>query len=165
MMNTPIQRQIIDNLQGLYASELKEVLNFIVFLHYRQRLTQTPEMNPLTNQNESALGSITGQLAVTDDNQYVIYPTLGASEVHCQVDDTQLIKTLASAIGQYITVTGQLTYLANHQHPSQVEVHEIAIHPDKNELPTLSSFASIAPDATGHLPTLEFIQNLRNEWQ
>jgi hypothetical protein len=165
MMNTPIQGEIINTLQGLYTFELKEVLNFVVFLHYRQTLTQTPEINPSKNQNESALASISGQLAVTDDNQYVILETLGASEVHCQVDDTQLIKSLACAIGQYITVTGQLTYLANHQHPSQVEVYEIAIHPDKNELPTLSSFASIAPDATGHLPTLEFIQNLRNEWQ
>jgi hypothetical protein len=146
-MDTQIQHQIINNLQGLYSYELKEVLNFVVFLHYRQGLTQTPKVNKLKRQNECALGSISGMLGVSDDNRYVIYPTLGASEVHCQVDEVQLIKTLDLAVGQYITVTGKLTYLANHHHPSQVEVHEIEIHPDKNELPTLSSFAGIASDA------------------
>jgi hypothetical protein len=164
-MDTQIQRQIINNLQGLYSYELKEVLNFVVFLHYRQTLTQTPEINKLKKQNEYALGSISGKLGVTDDNRYAIYPTIGASEVHCQVDETQLIKTLNSAVGQYITVTGKLTYLANHNHPSQVEVHEIKIHPDKKALPTLGSFGGIAPDATGNVSTNEFIQNLRNEWR
>ncbi|RKZ42520.1 MAG: hypothetical protein DRQ49_01550 [Gammaproteobacteria bacterium] len=164
-MDTQIQRQIINNLQGLYSYELKEVLNFVVFLHYRQTLTQTPKINKLKKQNEYALGSISGRLGVSDDNRYVIYPTLGATEVHCQVDETQLIKTLDLAVGQYITVTGKLTYLANHHHPEQVEVHEIEIHPDKKELPTLGSFAGIAPDATGNASTNKFIQNIRNEWR
>jgi len=52
-----------------------------VFLPYRQTLIQTPEINPLKNKKESAFGSISEQLGVTNDNQYVIHPTLGASEV------------------------------------------------------------------------------------
>jgi hypothetical protein len=131
-MDTQIQHQIINNLQGLYSYELKEILNFVVFLHYRQKLTQTPEINLLKEQKECAFGSISGTLGEIDDNRYVIYPTLGASEVHCQVFDTKLIKTMASAVGKYITVTGKLAYFAHH-HPSQIEVHEIEIHPDKNE--------------------------------
>jgi len=163
MMDTQIQRQIINNLPGLYSYELKEVLNFVVFLHYRQKLTQPPEINQLTEPKEYAYGSISGMLSVNDDNQYVIYPTLGASYVHCQVDEIKLIKIMAPAVDKYVTVTGKLTYFAHH--PSQIEVHEIEIHPDKNELPTLSSFAGIAPDATGNLSTNEFIQNLRNDWR
>jgi len=165
MMDTQIQRQIINNLQGLYSYELKEVLNFVVFLHYRQKLTQPPENQSVKKeQKEYAYGSISGMLWVIDDNQYVIYPTLGASEVHCQIEEIKLRKIMTSAVGKYVTVTGKLTYLAHH-HPSQIEVHEIEIHPDKNELPTLSSFAGIAPDATGNLSTNEFIQNLRNDWR
>jgi hypothetical protein len=136
-MDVQIQRQIMNNLQGLYSQELKEVLNFVVFLHYRHKLTPMPKIDEVKKQNESAFGSVSGTLGVTDDNRYVIYPTLGASEVHCHVDETQLIKTMAQAVGKYITVTGQLTYFANHHHPSQVEVHEIEIHPPTNELPTL----------------------------
>ena len=35
-MNAQIQQQIIDNLKTLHSFQLKEVLNFVVFLHDKQ---------------------------------------------------------------------------------------------------------------------------------
>lgn len=35
-MTAQIQQQIIDNLQTLHSFQLKEVLNFVVFLHDKQ---------------------------------------------------------------------------------------------------------------------------------
>ncbi len=35
-MNAQIQQQIIDHLQTLHSFQLKEVLNFVVFLHDKQ---------------------------------------------------------------------------------------------------------------------------------
>ncbi len=121
-----------------------------------------PEINLLKEEKECAFGSVSGMLEVVDDNRYVIYPTLGVSEVRCQVDEIRFIKVMVPAVGKYVTVTGKLIYFADH--PSQVDVHEIEIHPDKDELPTLSSFAGIAPDATGNISTDKFIQNLGNDW-
>jgi hypothetical protein len=64
-MDTQIQHQIINNLQGLYSYELKEILNFVVFLHYRQKLTQTPEINLLKEQiAPDATGNISTSVKV-----------------------------------------------------------------------------------------------------
>ncbi|MDQ2731802.1 MAG: hypothetical protein M3Y56_09105 [Armatimonadota bacterium] len=94
---------------------------------------------------------------------FTIYPTWGGPKLRCVIPD-ELRKKSVEAVDRYVTAQGLLKYKQMYEHPYEMDVHDIDIHPDEADLPTLFDLQGIAPGATGDLSSEEFVRQLRSKW-
>ena len=113
-------------------------------------------------------GAINGMLEALNihdnRNACVIYPEIGAKKINGFFSSSDFQKIL-EAVGKNVTVFGQIAYKERENFPYEIKIEDIEVLPDEDQLPTLSSFIGVAPNATGDLSTQEFIRNIRNEWK
>jgi hypothetical protein len=110
-------------------------------------------------------GSIAGKLEVINIhnkiNRFHIFPSVGPVKVICHFPD-QMLHQAIKAVGHYVSVTGQTKIRRGDFFPHEIEVFSMETYPDEEELPTLSSLRGIAPDATGGMDSVAFINAIRN---
>jgi len=119
------------------------------------------------SEEEVCHGSVEGLLEAInihdEKNTFNIYPLVGASRVLCHFP-SHLHDDAINAVDRKISVTGLLTYRRGEAFPSSVEVSSIEIYPVEDDLPAFDDLFGIAPNATGHLSSEDFIRDLRNNW-
>ncbi len=113
-----------------------------------------------------AFGSVSGMLEAVNihTKQYIftLYQP-GNPKISCYFRP-ELLGKVAQAMGQYVTVTGELSYRGLDYFPSKIKVEEIETHPTHEQLPTLTSLFGVAKEMTDTLSSNTFIDNLRAEW-
>ncbi|OEZ01243.1 MULTISPECIES: hypothetical protein [Stenotrophomonas] len=113
------------------------------------------------------LGSVKGvvkkYIGVGDKPYFKLIPPVGGTEIKC-VFPIEMLDEAASAVEHGATVEGELKSYEGDLWPHEIAVRSIQIHPADDELPTLSSIAGRAPDATGEQSTIDFVRGLRGEW-
>jgi hypothetical protein len=119
--------------------------------------------------DEFEFGTYTGMLdAINIHNQniFYIYPTSQLPKLKCTF--SKEIRAIAiSAIGKYVTVTGEkrLKPKITDALPYEMHANEIEIHIDEDNLPDLKGLKGIAPGLTGDKSSEEFVRGIRNEWE
>lgn len=93
-------------------------------------------------------------------NTCVIYPQVGPKKINGVFSAADLLK-IKDGIGRHVSVYGQLVFKERENYPHEIRIETIEIHPDDDELPTLTSFIGVAPDATGDIPTEDYIRKIR----
>lgn len=112
-------------------------------------------------------GSVEGRLEAVnfhDANKFTIYPMIGPSKVTCNFSKT-LRKKVREALDRRVNVTGILHYKTLEKFPHAIDVDHIEIYPQEEKLPHLADLRGIAPNATGDFSSVEYVRQLRNEWQ
>ena len=74
-----------------------------------------------------------------------------------------------SIVGKRIRVKGLATFHRGETFPFSLEVHrshfsDVDVFPPESEFPSLDDFCGMFPDVTGDLPSEEWVNNLRMEW-
>jgi hypothetical protein len=115
---------------------------------------------------ETFPGSIRGMLEAINvhegANVMRVYPDVGPSKVSCHFG-AELQDAAISGVGKFVQVTGTLVYKAAAPYPHKINVDALQVFPESHELPTLTELRGSAPNATGALPSEEFVRSLRNE--
>lgn len=94
-------------------------------------------------------------------NKFQIFPLIGASKITCHFPGELLPKAIQS-VGKNIRVHGKLKQKQRDRYPYGVDVNEIEILPIETDLPTFADIRGIAPNFTGGISSVEFVQRLRN---
>ena len=69
------------------------------------------------------------------------------------------------AVGQYVTVYGELRFKQWDNFPYAIVAEDLEPHPPASELPRLADLRGMAPNATGDLASEDFVDRLReNNW-
>ena len=82
---------------------------------------------------------------------------------------TRFTKSLKSPIdpehllGKRVRIRGMAEFRKEDVFPFSMEIHDVYVYPPESELPSLSDICGIFPDATGDLPSEEWVNNLRME--
>lgn len=94
---------------------------------------------------------------------FKVVPPVGNKEIKC-VFPLELLEKAAASVEHNATIEGELKFYDGDLWPFEVIVRGIDIHPQDDELPTLSGLIGKAPDATGELSAADFVRRLRSEW-
>lgn len=112
-------------------------------------------------------GSIKGRLEAINlhlgTNAFRIYPIIGPPRVTCHFPES-LREEAVGAVDRNVIAYGELKYRANAPFPSELDVREIELLPPDGELPMLTELRGAVRGTTGGLSTLEFIQQVQDEW-
>lgn len=113
------------------------------------------------------LGSIKGVVkrysGVGKRPYFKVVPPTGHLEIKC-IFPIHLLDKAAAAVEHNATVEGELKFYEGDLWPYEVAVRDIVAHPPDDELPTLSSLAGGATNATGDESAVDFVRRLRSEW-
>ena len=116
----------------------------------------------------TALGSVKGRLEFINlhggKNVFRVYPIVGAPYVGCRFKK-ELAADAKRAIGRSVRVFGRLHYKVMEDFAHRVDAWEIDILPPDSDLPSLMNLRGIAPDATGHLSSEDFVRGVRSARQ
>lgn len=117
---------------------------------------------------ESFEGSVKGRLEAInlhdDKNTFRIYPVAGPSRVTCHFPE-DLRDQAVAAVDRNVIVYGELKYKANAPFPDEIEVEKIEILPPDEDLPALMELRGVAKGAIGDRSVLEYLRQVRNEWE
>ena len=126
--------------------------------------TFNSKVEQIIGPDEISSGSLTGNLEwinLHNANTFNVYPVIGAKKVKCHFP-RELKETVISAIDKYVRVYGELRYKSRDNFPYAMNVEDLEILPEDNDLPTLFDLRGIAPQATGNLSSLDFINSIRD---
>ena len=117
---------------------------------------------------EMVISTIDGKLEQinihNNANTFRIYPSLPiASSVSCKFPQ-ELLEHVQSALGSFVSVSGECFYRPDAPFPYKIKVQEMRILPPSSELPSLSELRGIAPEATGGKSSEQFVRELRDSW-
>lgn len=109
-------------------------------------------------------GAISGRLEEINlhagTNAFRIYPSVGPSKVICHFPK-DLIGKAITAVNKHVNVYGKLKYKPRERYAQEVTVTDLEIYLDDAELPSLFDLRGIAPNATGGIPSEEFVARIR----
>lgn len=113
-------------------------------------------------------GEITGALELLNihdpkETKCIIYSAVDPKKVN-GIFRGDMFDELLKAFGKFVTVTGKLKYKSYSNHPYEIVIDELEVHPDEKEIPRLSSLYGAFPNATGDKSTDEFLDEIRDEW-
>ncbi|TAL45149.1 MAG: hypothetical protein EPN89_12750 [Methylovulum sp.] len=127
--------------------------------------TFTSQVRVIIGEDQLAEGSVDGTLDQINIHQerniFVIYPTVGPTQVRCHFPPELKGKAI-EGLGKYVGVNGKLRYKQRDQFPNAINVSEIEVHPDESELPSIFDLRGIAKGATGDLSSEAFVRKIRN---
>jgi len=134
----------------------------------RVELDRTFEANikKLTMEEDVSFGSFEGKLDAANIHEqtrrFWIYPTLGPQRIKCDFmpGTSQQIK---DAMGQFVRVTGLKFFRQSSPHPFRIKVKEFEVVEHEGRV-SLGDLEGIAPDATAEMSAVEFVRQIRNEW-
>jgi len=109
-------------------------------------------------------GSITGTGVAFNAKKATLTIYKGGKKITCQFPPV-FLTDVEKAMGQNVTVTGELVYRGMSKIPYKMTVENIEVHPGHDKLPTLTSLFGMAKEMTGDLSSEEFIARLRTEWK
>lgn len=95
-------------------------------------------------------------------NRFYLYPVSGAQRVECRFNKEDM-EIAVNNVNRYLKVTGKVKYHRKASHPYAINVDEIEVFPHEGELPTFFDLRGIAPNATGNMSSVEFINKLRKD--
>lgn len=118
--------------------------------------------------DEFESGEYTGMLEAINihhQNIFYIYPTSHLPKLKC-IFPNELKKDAIAAIGRYVTVFGEKRLKPNLSNaiPYEMYAQEIEIHPNEEDLPTLSELRGIAPNIIKGKSSEDFVRGIRDEW-
>jgi hypothetical protein len=112
-------------------------------------------------------GSMTGRLEKINlhrnSNVFTLYSTMDHWQLRC-VFDRSLRTDAVNAVDRHVTVFGRMKYKSRDAHPYEMRVEEIEVHPADENLPRLADLRGIAPGLTGGKTSVEYVAQIRNEW-
>ncbi len=119
-------------------------------------------------EEERVISTIDGKLEEInihkDPNTFRIYLSVPlGTYVSCKFS-SDLLKKVQSALGRFVSVSGECTYHFDSPMPYKIDVQEIEVLPPSDELPSLRDLYGIAPGATGGKSSEEFVRELRDNW-
>ncbi len=120
----------------------------------------------LLNEEDASYGHVEGSLDTVNIHgharRFWIYPRVGAQKIRCDfLPGTS--DQLRDALGQYVRVEGFKFFRPQSPYPFRVSVREFEIVSDQHEV-HLTALKGIAQGATGEMSAVEFVRNIRNEW-
>jgi hypothetical protein len=122
------------------------------------------KVNEILGEDVFEFGSITGMLDQlnlhVNPPVFTVYSTVGGSKLQCNFRRNLRIIVL-QAVGQYVTVYGRIKYKSRGNRPIEMDVDEIEIHPNEEDLPTMSELRGIAPDALDGKTIEEFLWEIK----
>ncbi len=130
--------------------------------HFRKSLLAVQK------EEENVISTVDGKLEEInihkDLNTFRIYLSVPrAASVSCKFP-SDLLEKVQGALGRYVSVSGECTYHFDNPVPYKIDVQEIEVLPPSDELPSLMDLYGIAPDATGEKSAVEFVRELRDNW-
>jgi hypothetical protein len=120
----------------------------------------------LTNEEDCSFGSFEGKL----DNANIhgeagrvwLYPEIGPRKVRCDfMPGTR--DQIKEAFGHFVRVVGLKFFQPSNPYPFRIKVKEFEILNHKDQV-SLQSLKGIAPAATGEMNAVDFVRQIRNEW-
>ncbi len=127
------------------------------------------KIEQIMGSDEYEIGSYTGMLEAinihSNQNVFYLYSTSRLPKLKC-IFPQRLREEAIGAVGKYVTVIGEKKYKPNIKSsiPYEMRVRKIEIHPEEDELPTLSDLKGIAPNATGDQQSEDYVRRIRDEW-
>ena len=120
------------------------------------------------HQEDRVVSTIDGRLEQinihNNVNTFRIYASSPASySVNCGFPPN-LLETVQSSLGAFVSVSGECLYRPEAPFPYKINVQEMRMLPPSEELPTLSDLYGIAPGATGGMSSERFVRELRDAW-
>jgi hypothetical protein len=134
----------------------------------RVRLDKSFEANlqTLLNEEDASYGHVEGSLDTINIHgharRFWIYPRVGAQKIRCDFLPGSS-EQLRDALGQYVRVEGVKYFRAQSPYPFRVSVREFTVLPDKPEV-HLKDLRGIATEKSNALSSVEFVRNIRDEW-
>ncbi|MGL4231661.1 MAG: hypothetical protein ACRCWJ_09875 [Casimicrobium sp.] len=110
----------------------------------------------------SAKGRVEAYNSHSKEKFFYLYPIIG-QRIKCVFDESRRTKASGS-VDKSVTVTGLVKYRRGSFVPFEIAVGDIEEIPADSELPSLSSFEGIAPNATGDIDSVEFVRKQRDGW-
>ena len=109
-------------------------------------------------------GSVSGTLESINihagTNKFTIYPLAGQPRVVCHFPESKMAEAI-DGINRHVCVTGTLRFRPKDLTPFEIDVQEIEVYPPDDELPSLNSLRGVAPNATGGIDSVAFVQKIR----
>lgn len=126
------------------------------------------QLSRARQQEDRVVSTIDGRLEQinihNNVNTFRIYASSPASySVNCGFPPN-LLETVQSSLGAFVSVSGECLYRPEAPFPYKINVQEMRILPPSEELPTLSDLYGIAPGATGGMSSERFVRELRDAW-
>lgn len=123
-------------------------------------------IDELLGRGEPAEGTISGviqRLNVHNKREFFLYP-VGETQAVCCAFAEQQMEDVRSGIERYVTVSGTLYYAPDAVTPFRVQVETVAVHPDPEDMPPITSLrGSFGKDALGGKTSVEYVRALRDE--
>ena len=116
--------------------------------------------------DEFIQGTISGMLDAINfhnTNRFTLYPPIGPQKVSGTFD-LDIRPKVKEAVGNFVTVVGQLRYKQWAAFPHGVLAEDIDIHEPDSSLPTLSELRGSFAGALGNKTSLEFVEDIRANW-
>lgn len=136
-------------------------------LHIRKSLVRNIDVVLDADELEEE-GSISGRLEEINvhagTNAFRIYPPIGPNKVICHFPQS-LMERAIEAVNKHVNVYGKLKYKPRDKYAQEITVSDLEIYPDDEELPNIVDLRGMAPNATGGVPSEEFIARLRLAWR
>lgn len=126
------------------------------------------QLSRARHQEDRVVSTIDGRLEQinihNNVNTFRIYASPPASySVNCGFPPN-LLETVQSSLGAFVSVSGECFYRPDAPFPYKINVQEMRMLPPAEELPTLSDLYGIAPGATGGMSSERFVRELRDAW-
>ncbi|MCY3972786.1 MAG: hypothetical protein OXF52_01040 [Candidatus Dadabacteria bacterium] len=129
---------------------------------FAQQLSETRDYE------ETCINTIDGKLEQINirnkANKFRIYTSLPTMpHLDCAFPPT-LFEKVQTALGSYVSVSGECFYRPDEMMPYKMEVRGIEILPPPEELPSLRDIYGIFPDLTGGKSSEQFVREIRDGW-
>jgi hypothetical protein len=116
--------------------------------------------------DEFVQGTISGMLDAINfhyTNRFTLYPPLGPRKVSGAFEP-DLRPKVKEAVGNFVTVIGQLRYKQWAAFPHGIVADDIDVHEPDSALPTLSELRGSFSGALGDKTSADFVEELRENW-
>lgn len=113
-------------------------------------------------EDETSYGSITGRIEAMNTHgrhRFRLYPSIGPFRVSGSFTRKRSA-LFTAAMDKYVTVWGKIKYKTWDKFPYAVAAEELEIH---EAAPNFLEFRGIAPNATGVLTSIDYVNELRDE--
>ena len=126
------------------------------------------QLSPTRYREDRVISTIDGrleQINIHDNvNTFRIYVSAPASySVNCGFPP-DLLETVQSSLGSFVSVFGECFYRPDALFPYKINVQDMRVLPPTEALPTLSDLYGLAPGATSGKSSEKFIRELRDAW-
>ncbi len=151
------------------ATPLQKGITKLRIIESRKTITLGPEfpekIRVVTRPDIVVHGSMTGTvewLNIHNVSKFILYPIVGPDKISCEFKN-ELRERVITAVDRYVKVAGEMRYRTGNNFPYEILVNDIEIFPTEDKIPTLYELRGIAPNATGEMSSVEFINYLRDK--